>query len=111
MPANPPSPRPELDERLVQVGAEIIQLHSGLALATCRHMVEKNARASLGALGLTAFPGADDPIALKYNLVKDVIARLGNDLIERGVSDVVAAQVRHDLDAFYRGIRGIREGP
>lgn len=93
--------------RLLQVGAEIIALHTKLPLNLCNHLIETCLRKAMIARGYTALPGQETPLHERYAFAQTVIRQLGNELAARKIDAELIALLQNDLDAFYRGVRGI----
>jgi hypothetical protein len=96
-----------LAERMVQAGSEIIRLHTDLPLELCHHILDKSLRKAGPEFGVVPYQTDDVPIALRFSFVKRAFHYVAQDLANRGIESSAVGYVESDLDAFYRGVRGI----
>lgn len=98
----------DLTHRLFTAGSEILAMHAGLTRDESHALIITAARQALPEFGLTAWP-VGLPLDVRYRFVKRTLDFIGAELRARNIAPHVINQVIHDLDAFYRGVRGITE--
>lgn len=98
----------DLTSRLFQAGSEILAMNTGLTKDEAHALIVTAARRVLPEFGLRAWP-VGLPLETRYRFVQRTQAFIGEELRARGFSAQTAGQVIHDLDAFYRGVRGITD--
>lgn len=86
---------------------EIVAMNTGLGLEDCRFLCEKYARLSQVELGLADTPAESPlPLEVRYRWLTTAFALLSDELRRRGVPEENIANLAHDVDTFYRGVRG-----
>lgn len=98
----------DLTTRLFVAGAEILAMHTGLSRDEAHALIISAGRQVLPEFGLAGWP-VGLPIEVRYRFVKRTLGFIGIELRARNFPPQVVNQVTHDLDAFYRGVRGITE--
>lgn len=98
----------DLTARMFQAGSEILAMHTGLSKDEAHALLITAARRVLPEFGLRGWP-VGLPLETRYRFVKRTQDFIGEELQSRGFSAQTAGQVIHDLDAFYRGVRGITD--
>lgn len=99
----------DLLTRLLTAGSEILAMNTGLSKEAAFSAIVAAARQAFPSFGLQGFPGSELPLEVRYRLVKQTLEILGADLRGRDFPPQVVNHALHDLDAFYRGVRGITE--
>lgn len=96
-----------LGYKLIDAGSEVIALYTALQREICRDIMHAATFRAIHEAGLQGMPGDETPLEVRYAIVRRSTALVAEELVRRRVEPAVAERVRGELDAFYRGVRGI----
>lgn len=96
-----------LGYKLIDAGAEVIAMFTRLPREICRDIMHASTFRAINEAGLREMPGEETPLEVRYRIVLRSTVLVAEDLERRRISPQIAARVRDELDAFYRGVRGI----
>lgn len=101
--------------KLIEAGAKVIGLYTRLPAEICRDIMHAATYKAINEAGLREMPGEETPLDVRYAVVRRSTELVAAELERRRVPSETAAKVREELNAFYRGVRGIartgKEGP
>lgn len=96
-----------LGYKLIDAGSEVIAMYTGLAREICRDIMHAATFRAINEAGLAGMPGEETPLPVRYAIVQRSTALVAEELERRRISPAISGRVRDELNAFYRGVRGI----
>lgn len=96
-----------LGYKLIDAGGEIIAMFTGRSRQASRDLMHAATFRVLAEAGLREMPGDETPLETRYQLVRASIDRVAQELERLHVPREKIDRVSAELDAFYRGVRGI----